>query len=202
MMASAAVLAVQHFPHDVDDWERLLAASCMWQAWKVAFRLAHLKRQHQLQAWRGGKPLGGAHLGIPTAAPTMDRISKALENLALAALNDTTILQQLKAANLALTALVTSLTVPNKKLVDALARNKGGGVQAARATLAAAPGPPKARSATRPFPGNYCWTHGHRVIQTHTSATCTCRALGHKEDVTTANTMGGSKADKGWNSHA
>ncbi len=45
MMSLAAVLEAQHFPREVDDWEGLPAASCMWQAWKVAFRLAHLKRQ-------------------------------------------------------------------------------------------------------------------------------------------------------------
>ncbi len=105
-------------------------------------------------------------------------------------------------ANLALTALVTSLTVANNKLVDALARNKGGMVPATPATLAAAPAPAKACLATRPFPGNYCWTHGHKVDQTHTSATCMCRAVGHKEDAMTTNMMGHSKADKGWSSCA
>jgi hypothetical protein len=44
MMSLAAVLAAQHFPREVNNWEGLLAASCMWQAWKVAFHLAHLKR--------------------------------------------------------------------------------------------------------------------------------------------------------------
>jgi hypothetical protein len=179
MMALAAVLAAQHFPRVVNNWEGLPAASHTWQAWKVAFRLAHLKRQCQLQALGGGEPLGGAHVVIPTAVPTMDRIGKALENLALAALNDTTILQQLTAANLVLTALVTSLTVANTKLADLLAYNKGGVAPATPVTPAAAPAPPKARSATRAFPGNYCWTHGHRVNQTHTSATCTCKVLGH-----------------------
>jgi hypothetical protein len=48
MMASVAVLAAQHFPRKVDGWEDLPAASCTWQAWKVAFCLAHLKRQRQL----------------------------------------------------------------------------------------------------------------------------------------------------------
>jgi hypothetical protein len=93
MMSLAAILGAQHVPHEVDNWEGLPAASHMWQAWKVAFCLAHLKRQHQLQASGGGKPLGGAHAVIPTAAPTIDRIGKAIENLALAALNDTTVLQ-------------------------------------------------------------------------------------------------------------
>ncbi len=37
MMVLAAVLAAQHFPHEVDNWEGLLAGSCTWQAWKVAF---------------------------------------------------------------------------------------------------------------------------------------------------------------------
>jgi hypothetical protein len=45
IMALAAVLAAQHFPCKVDDWEGLSSTSRTWQAWKVAFRLAHLKRQ-------------------------------------------------------------------------------------------------------------------------------------------------------------
>ncbi len=173
MVASAAVLTAQHFPREVNNWEGLPAASCTWQAWKVAFCLAHLKYQRQLQALGGGKPLGGAHTGIQTAAPTIDHTGKAQEKLALAALNDTTVLQQLAAANLTLAALVTSLTVANKKLADVLARKKGSAAPATRATPAAALAPPKACLATRPFPGNYCWTHGHRFDQTHTSATCT-----------------------------
>ncbi len=48
MMASAAVLAAQHFPHEVDEWEGLADVDRTWRAWKVAFRLAHLKRQRQL----------------------------------------------------------------------------------------------------------------------------------------------------------
>jgi hypothetical protein len=86
-----------------------------------------------------------------------------------------------------------------KKLVDALASNKGHAALATPATLAAAPAPAKARSATRPFPGNYCWIHGYKVNQTHTGASCTRRAAGHKEDAMIANMMGSSKADTGWN---
>jgi hypothetical protein len=66
-----------------------------------------------------------------------------------------------------LTALVASLTVANKKLADMLACNKGRTVPATPATAAAAPASPQACLATRTFPGNYYWTHGHRVNQTH-----------------------------------
>ena len=48
MMALAAVLAVQNFLHEVDDWEGLTAPSRTWTACKTAFRLAHLKHQRQI----------------------------------------------------------------------------------------------------------------------------------------------------------
>jgi hypothetical protein len=196
MMASAAVLAAQHFPHGVNDWEGLPTKSCTWQAWKVAFCLAHLKRQHQLQALGGGKPLGGAHAVIPTTAPTIDRIGTALKNLALASLNDTTVLQQLTSSNLALMASVALLTASNKKLVDALAQNKGSAVLALALTTG------RGRMMNKPFLGNYCWTHGHWVNQNHTSATCGNKAAGHKDNATSTNTMDGSNMDKGWHPRA
>jgi hypothetical protein len=132
MMASAAVLTAQHFPREVDDWEGLPSTSCTWMAWKTAFRLARVKRQRQILALVGGEPLGRAHGVIPAATPVIGRLETALDNLALAATNDTAILPQLIAANLALTATIPSLTATNKKLVDA-ATCRGG-------TPAATPG--------------------------------------------------------------
>jgi hypothetical protein len=196
MMALAPILAAQHFPREVNDWEGLLSLSHTWQAWKVAFCLAHLKRQRQLQALGGGEPVGSAHAVIPTAAPSINIISAALKNLALAVSNDTTVLQQLTSANLALTASVTLLTAANKKLVDALARNKGGAAPALAPTMG------RGRLTNKPFLGNYCWTHSHWVNQNHMSATCRNKAVGHKEDAKSANTMGGSNVDKGWSSRS
>ncbi len=193
MKGLAAVLDVQHFPREVDDWEGLPSLSCTWPAWKVALHLAHLKHQRQLQALGGREPLGGAHTVIPTATPTINCISAALKNLALAASNDTTVLEQLMAANLALTASVTLLMAANKKLADALARNKDG------AAPAAAPAMEKGRMTNKPFPENYCRTCGHWVNQNHTSGACENKAARHKDDVSSTNTMGGSNTDKGWN---
>ena len=122
MMASAAVLVAQYFPCEVDDWEGIPAVDRTWRAWKVAFRLAHLNRQRQLQASGGGEPLRGAHSVVPAPAATIDRLGTALNNLALAAAKDTTILQQLMTANLALTTSNATLTAANKKLSEALAK--------------------------------------------------------------------------------
>ncbi len=92
MMAFMAVLTAQHFPCKVDDWESLPAAACTWTAWKTAFCLAHLKRQHQILASGGGEPLGEAHSITPDLPPAMDRLGSALDNLALTATNDTAVL--------------------------------------------------------------------------------------------------------------
>jgi hypothetical protein len=100
----------------------------------MAFHLAHLKRQRQILALGGGEPLGRVHGVLPEVAPPTSWLEKALDNIALAATNDMAILQQLTAANLALTTTVTMLTATNKKLVDAAARAKGGGTPAGTPT--------------------------------------------------------------------
>ena len=120
----------------------------------------------------------------------MGEIEKALDNLALAATVDATILQQLTAANLSLTATVAALTATIKKL--------GGTGNPAPVTPAARTPAKGGRPTKTPHPGNYCWTHGHRVNIGHTSATCTHKAKGHCDDATAANTLGGSELDKGW----
>ena len=46
--------------------------------------------------------------------------------------------------------------------------------------------------------GNYCWTHGYKVL--HTSKTCNVIRwkLGHNEDATVADTKGGADFNKDW----
>jgi hypothetical protein len=193
MMALAAVLAAMHFPHKVDDWEGLPALGRTWSAWKMAFRSAHLKRQRQILASGGGELLRGAHGVLPTDPPaTINRLEVALDNLVLPATNNTAVLQQLTAANLALTNTVAALTATNKKLVEA----------AATRVPATPPGTggclPGSKAPNKSFKGNYCWMHGHKCSKLHTSATCLCPAAGHRKDATLANTFGGSVKDKGW----
>jgi hypothetical protein len=59
MIASAAILVVHHFPREVNNWKGLPANSRLWVAWKMAFHLAHLKRQRQILASGGGSLLAG-----------------------------------------------------------------------------------------------------------------------------------------------
>jgi hypothetical protein len=48
----------------------------------------------------------------------------------------------------------------------------------------------------KPSSNNYCWTHGYKVGNTHTSLTCKLPKPGHKREATRANNMGGSQANK------
>ena len=140
--------------------------------------------------------MGGTNLALPTPAATIDRLGTSLDNLALAAANDTAVNQQLTASNLALTASNDTLTAANKKFLEALAKAK---VFCPPATTPGTSG--VARPINKPFPGNYCWTHGHWCSQHHTSATCGAKAAGHQDNATASNMMGGSEKDKGWNTH-
>jgi hypothetical protein len=115
----------------------------------------------------------------------------ALDNLALAATSNKATVQQLTAANLALTTTVATLTATNKKLVDAAAKKKSG-------ATTGAPKTPAELYADRSVPGGYCWTHGHWVRKIHTSKTCPHKDKGHKDKATAKDTMGGSEKNKGW----
>jgi hypothetical protein len=44
-----------------------------------------------------------------------------------------------------------------------------------------------------PSPNNYCWIHGCKVGNTHTSLTCKLPEPGHKKEATRADNMGGNK---------
>ena len=88
----------------------------------MAFRLAHIKRSANYKHQGGGEPLRGAHSILPAPATTINRLGTALDNLALAAANNTTVFQQLTSANLALTTSNAMLTAANKELSEALAK--------------------------------------------------------------------------------
>jgi hypothetical protein len=47
-----------------------------------------------------------------------------------------------------------------------------------------------------PSPSNYCWTHGYKIANTHTSLICNFPKQGHKSEATRADNMGSSQANK------
>jgi hypothetical protein len=47
-----------------------------------------------------------------------------------------------------------------------------------------------------PSPKNYCWNHGYKVVNTHTSLSYNFLKQGHNREATRADNMGGSQANK------
>jgi hypothetical protein len=47
-----------------------------------------------------------------------------------------------------------------------------------------------------PSPNNYCWTHGYKVANTHTSLSLNFPKQVHKSEATRADIMGDSQANK------
>jgi hypothetical protein len=134
MIALAAVLTAIHLPRKVDDWEGLPSDTRMWMAWTTAFRLAHLIRQCQILALGGGASWWGSW-HVTLMAPIIGQLKTALNNLALAATNDSSVLQQLTVANLALKATITLLTATNKVLVNSAAISRARAVLTLAVTL-------------------------------------------------------------------
>ena len=117
----------------------------------------------------------------------------ALYNLALVATSNKSTVQQLTAANLALTTTVATLTATNEKLVGAASKKqKWVAAPGAAPGALATPGKGWTRN------GNYCWTHGHCVGKKHTSDTCKNKLDGNKNDATAADKKGGCTDNKGW----
>jgi len=209
-IASTAVLASNHFPRPTDDWEAKPRANKTWTAWKTHYRAAHIARKRQLLASGTAMPPSTANAliaedNVHLTEGTFTRLDGYLDNLAAAATTERTTLQSLTEANAALVANLTALTTSVASLTAAYTS------LAAVQHTSVPPGtamqqPRRTRAITRPLttlpttPGGYCWTHGFRVREGHSSATCANKAEGHKDTATRANTMGGSMVNKGWES--
>jgi hypothetical protein len=81
-------------------------------------------------------------------------------------------------------ALLQQLADLKRKLHAKENRSHGGGRK-----------PKRAKTERRWNNSNYCWTHGHDVHVSHTSATCKKRADNHQPAATRSNPMGGSQTD-------
>jgi hypothetical protein len=125
---------------------------------------------------------------LPAAHDVMDALTGLLDNLALVATTNRTTVQQLTLANLSLMMFVATLMAANKNLTGMVSccnlvpqGRSGSGGRRGNGT----------RCGPKAIWGNYCWTHGYKVL--HTSKTCNVigRKPGHDEGATVADSKGG-----------
>ena len=186
--AHSQVMASQHYPEAWREWERMAPAAKTWVAWQAHYRLANIERDRILKSnpLAFGAANHVADSGINSAAITM-----ALDNIANAATNDSSLIATLMARIKALELkagqpppIIDTKTTTNTTITG---------------TIPYVPRVYTLAEALASFdPAGYCHTHGYRVHASHTSATCKKKKRGHKNEATRADTLGGSNKYKGW----
>ncbi len=161
-----------------------------WSKRKQAYLVVYARGINHQCVGATGKPFSQSAnlIMLPVAHDVMDAFTGLLDKLALVATTNRTTVQQLTLANLLLTMSVATLTAANKKLTKMVACYN--------------PAPQRCGNKIHRGPkaiwGNYCWTHGYKVL--HTSKPCNVigRKPGHDEDATVVDTKGGVDFNKDW----
>ncbi len=164
-----------------------------WAKWKQAYLAVYTRGLNRQRTGATYKLFSQAAnlVMIPIVHDVMDALAGLLDNLALVATTNRTTVQQLTAAILSLTTPVATLMVANKKLTKNVAcynpAPQGHGSSRGH-------GGNNARCGPTEIWGNYCWSHGYKVL--HTSKICNVigKKPGHDEDATVADTKQGDHA--------
>jgi hypothetical protein len=178
----ATIFATGHFMSDWHRWnEKPLAEKTLAQ-FKAHFSAAH--RQHnQMQGLSAAT--AGYHSANAAVGQTEDQMTEAtigaLANLATATAADH--------------SAVSTLTEANARLVKQLKDNSNE-LRELKALIKKERFEKCGQRSLNPSPNNYCWTHGYKVANTHTSLSCNFPKQGHKREATRSDNMGGSQANK------
>jgi hypothetical protein len=90
---------------------------------------------------------------------------------------------------------VATLTQANARLVKQLEDNSNE-LRELKALIKKEITEKRGQRSFNPSTSNYCWTHGYKIGNIHTSLTCKLPKSGHKKEATRADNMGGSQANK------
>jgi hypothetical protein len=163
-------------------WNEKHAIEKTWTQFKSQFAAAH--RQHK-QMQGESASTAGYHSANTAVGQTEDQMAEAtigaLANLATATAADR--------------GVVAALTQANVRLVKQLEDNSNE-LRELKALIKKERTEKRGQRSFNPSSRNYCWTHGYKVGNTHTSLTCKLPRPGHKNEVNRADNMGGSQANK------
>jgi hypothetical protein len=176
------IFAAGHFMSACRRWNEKPLADKTWAKFKAHFSAAH--RQHK-QMQGESAATSGYHSANADVGQTEDQMDEAtigaLANLATATAADR--------------GVVATLTEANARLVKQLEDNSNE-LQELKALIKKERFEKRGQHSFNPSPKNYCWTHGYKVANTHTSLSCNFPKQGHKREATRTDNMGGSQANK------
>jgi hypothetical protein len=178
----AKIFATEHFTSACRRWNETPLADKTWAQFKAHFSAVH---RHHKQMQGESAATAGYHSVNADVGQTEDQMAEAnigaLENLATATAADR--------------GMVATLTEANARLVKQLEDNSNE-LRELKALIKKERFEKRGQRSLNPSPNNYCWTHGYKVANTHTSLSCNFPKQGHKREATRTDNMGGSQANK------
>jgi hypothetical protein len=178
----AHIFATGHFMSACRRWNEKTTAEKTWTQFKSHFAAAH--RQHkQMQGEYAAT--AGYHSANAAVTQNEDQMAEATIGA----------LANLATATAAGRGVVAALTQANSRLAKQLEDNSTE-LRELKALLNQERRDRRGPRSFNPSESNYCWSHGYKVVKTHTSRTCNTPQPGHKTEATRADNMGGSQANK------
>jgi hypothetical protein len=178
----ANILATGHFMSACRRWNEKPHAEKTWAQFKAHFSAAYRQHKHM----QGESAATSAY---PSANAAVGQTDDQMAESTIGALANLTI------ATAADRGVVTTLTEANSLIAKQLEENSNE-LRELKALIKKERTERRGHRSFNPSPNNYCWTHGYKVTNTHTSLSCNSTKQGHKREATRADTMGGSQANK------
>jgi hypothetical protein len=187
-----AISTSGHYNDSCKEWRKKAPIDKTWQNFKRFFAAEYHDLKEQQKVNTSQSNFHGANAATD--------ISNALDNLALAATTDREIVAQLTHAN-------QQLTTTNALLTEQLSKSIATIAQLAKKLETGTNTPntntnngrqrmSRAEWEANLDPNRYCWSHGYRVQQGHTSANCGGKLPGHQNSATRNDIKGGSTKGK------
>jgi hypothetical protein len=178
----AIFFATGHFMSACRRWNEKPRVEKTWAQFKTHFAAAH---RHHKQIQGESSATSGYHAANADVGQTKDQMTETT-------IGDLTNLATPTAADL---GVVATLTEANARLAKQLEDNSNE-MRELKAILKKERTDRIGQTSFNPHPHTYCWTHGYKVANTHTSLSCNFPKQGHNREATRADNMGGSQANK------
>jgi hypothetical protein len=191
-IAFLLILNTGAIPDACRDWQHRTPVNQTWADFRTEFARSQREQRIISSTARsaGYNTANVAEHYKPTPLPGNSGFVTAMANLATVTSADREIVATFTKAIATLTEKLKAKDIWAKSQEAELKRILGAQGNAPP-TAAAGPTNAYVRKSYKTKNDNYCWSHGYQVSLNHTSVNCTKKALGHKDNVTKSNIMGG-----------
>jgi hypothetical protein len=192
-IAFLLILNTGAIPDACRDWQRRTPLNQTWADFRREFARAQ-REQRIISSTASGAGYHTANVAEhyePTPMPVDAGFTTAMANLATATSADRETVATLTRAIATLTDQLKAKDTWAKSQEAEVRRLLGGQVNTRPAATPTSIPAAYVRKSYKTNNDNYCWSHGYQVGLNHTSANCTKKAPGHKDNAIKSNIMGG-----------